>query len=131
MTLCQAGGPNATATSSLSMQRSLGFACSSPDPRRRLGSCCSYRLGRHHLASVKRFFKPRSKVSWVVCACGGGSGHLRVSWRTEGCRSVQTKSLCTPLSAVVVRIDARRSGKGFEEMARLLRVRGRSSPQTF
>ena len=28
MTLCQAGGPNATATSLLSMQRSLAFACS-------------------------------------------------------------------------------------------------------
>ena len=28
MTLSQAGGPNATATSSLSMQRSRAFACS-------------------------------------------------------------------------------------------------------
>ena len=28
MTLSRAGGPNATATSSLSMQRSLAFACS-------------------------------------------------------------------------------------------------------
>jgi hypothetical protein len=36
-----------------------------------------------------------------------------------------------PLSAVVVRTDTRRSGKGFEEMARLLRVPGRSSPQAF
>src|SRR5438552_14330916 len=32
MTLSQAGGPNATATSSLSMQRSLAFACSQPEP---------------------------------------------------------------------------------------------------
>ena len=35
------------------------------------------------------------------------------------------------LSAVVVRTDTRRPGKGFEAMAKLLRVRGRSSPQTF
>jgi hypothetical protein len=35
-----------------------------------------------------------------------------VSNRTEGCRNIQTKSLCIPLSAVGVRMDTRRSGKG-------------------
>ncbi len=32
MTLSQAGGPNATATSLLSMRQSLAFACLSPEP---------------------------------------------------------------------------------------------------
>ena len=35
MTSLQAGGPNATATSSLSTRRSLAFGCSSPEPSER------------------------------------------------------------------------------------------------
>src|SRR5262245_23999435 len=60
MTLSRAGGPNATATSSLSTRRSLAFAYSWPELRRRLAGCAwGVEPPTNGPSSAKSFLEPR------------------------------------------------------------------------